>query len=238
MRRLRWVIPLALLVALALLAVAPFTATGTRLAVAAANTVPGLSVQHRSGTLLGDLELAALRFAAAGVDIDLAEVSARLDSDCLWQSRLCFDRLAIRSLRVAVLAAGDDAPDENAEDAFFRQPFGIRAPQLEIGGTEVTWPGGSLRSGELSAGVAFRDDVIRVRRLAVPELILDLGEFDGPAATARLALPRLFLPLDLELVQGRLMRGEVRAAGQTVHLDGLALSVGWRGQRLRLTELS
>ncbi len=72
MRRLRWLIPLVMLLMLAAIIAAPFTATGTRLVIAAANSVPGLSVQHGSGNLMGDLELVSVRYLAGSVEIEVA----------------------------------------------------------------------------------------------------------------------------------------------------------------------
>ena len=130
MRRFRWIIPVALVLVFLFAAAAPFTATGTRLVVAVANMVPGLSVQHSSGALLGDLEIATVRYAADAVEIELTDISANLQRSCLWESRLCFRRLSAGSLRVDV-ASRDEQPtsgDESADDGYVSIPFGIRAP--------------------------------------------------------------------------------------------------------------
>jgi autotransporter translocation and assembly factor TamB len=238
MRRMRWIIPVVMLLAIAVVAAMPFTAAGTRLVVAAANKIPGLSVEHSSGTLFAGLELSTVGFVTGAVDIDVADLRAKLDPGCLWESRLCFTRLSARSLRIAVLASDGESSDAQGDDAFVTLPFGIRAPELELGSVDITWPGGSWRSSDVSAGVAVRDERVRVRRLAIVEAILDLGASDDPSATERIELPRLFLPLELDVAAGRLERGQVIAAGEELTLDGLALSGAWRGERLRVAELS
>ena len=169
MRRLRWIVPLIMVLVLAALIAMPFTATGTRLAVAVANKLPGLTVQHRGGTLFGDLELGAVRFVTDAVSIEVSEVRAKLDRSCLWESRLCFTRLSARSLRVALLESDDKPSNTKVEDTFFSLPFGIRAPKLELGSVDVAWPGGGWQSSDVSAGVAFRGEDVSIRRL-VPQL--------------------------------------------------------------------
>ena len=188
MRRLRWILPLSIVLVLAAVVAVPFTATGTRLAVAAINKVPGLSVQHRSGTLFGDLELSSVGFVTDAVDIEVADLRAKLDLGCLWESRLCFAGLSARSLRIAVLASEGESSQPEGDDAFVTLPIGIRAPTLELGSVDITWPGGSWQSSDVSAGVAVRNELVRVRRLAIVEATLDLGSSDGPSTTERIEL--------------------------------------------------
>ena len=86
----------------------PFSNRGTALLLGWVDQVSPLEIEYRSGKLIGELQLARIGFSAGSVAMGLEQVSMKLQSGCLWRSRLCLDYLQLESLELVVAD-----PDEN-----------------------------------------------------------------------------------------------------------------------------
>lgn len=234
MLRKRWLIASGLLLLIAMAALAPFTAVGTRSVVAIANLMPGLTLVHRSGVLFGAFELASVTYDNDVVSVTVEDIAAQLETGCLWESRVCIEGLAIARLEVAV--QGADSDSEPGEE-LFSLPFGLRAPQITVASAVVSWAGGAWSGSLVTGDVGFHGTDLSVARLRVEESLLDLGEFDSNASADRTRLPRVFLPLALTVDDGRLMSLVATANGDSLHVEQLLVSGVWRGLALSLDEL-
>ena len=80
----------AVLVLLSLILGAPFTDTGSRLTIALVNSFSPLEIEYESGSLLSRIELNKIALQTDGFSLKIDQVSAALETSCLWRSAFCF----------------------------------------------------------------------------------------------------------------------------------------------------
>ena len=234
MRILRWLSMGLIAILLAGLAL-PFSATGTQLLLGLAQRALGVTIDYRSGALLGQLELKAVSYEASGVRISLAEISARVSRDCLWRSEVCLDALHIQDVSVAI--TGDDADEVASGDDDFAVPFIIVANGLVIDLIEVAWPGGRWQSERHDGSARLAGSRITLSGLRVGNALLEIDEDDAPGQP-RIELPDIRLPLRLSVQDAQLGAGELQLGANRIAIADLTLDARWREHDLRIAGLS
>ncbi|MEQ9463845.1 MAG: translocation/assembly module TamB domain-containing protein, partial [Haliea sp.] len=240
MKRLARGFFLLLVLLLALVLAAPFTASGTRLLLALLPASGPLQVDYHSGRLAGEFRLRRLQLVTADIELQLTDLHAELKPACLWQSRFCFTQLELGKLALEVLAGGDDSAAAATSTDPLVLPVSVRAPRVGIADLQLRWPGGSWEQQRASLGLELDESGIYLDQVVVAAGLLTLAaaaEDDAPPKPEPLRLPEVGLPLllaveSLELQSPRLRMGEVEQG-----LERLALSLRWQGTELVVADL-
>ncbi len=241
MKRLARGFFLLLVLLLALLLAAPFTASGTRLLLALLPASGPLQVEYHSGRLAGEFRLRRLQLATADFELQLTDLHAELKPACLWQSRFCFTQFELGSLALEVLAGdGDDSAAAATPVDPLVLPVSVRAPQVGIAALRLRWPGGSWEQQRASLGLELDQSGVYLDQVVIAGGLLTLAsdaETDADPDPGPLRLPEVALPLllaveSLELQSPRLRLGELEQG-----LDRLALGLRWQGTALVVADL-
>ncbi len=238
MKRLGQGLFLLLVLLLALVLAAPFTASGTRLLLALLPETGPLQVEYHSGRLAGELRLRRVQLVTADMDLQLTDLHAELQPACLWQSRFCFAQLELGSLVLEVLA-GDGSGSSPAGEPL-TLPVSAHAPRIGINALTVRWPGGSWEQQQAHLGLELDETGIYLDEVVIAFGVLTLDAETEPGAAPEpgpLRLPEVALPLllaveSLELQSPRLVSGEWEQG-----LERLALGLRWHGTELLLADL-
>lgn len=241
MKRLAQSMVLLLVLSLALLAAAPFTASGTRLLLSLLPSSIPLQVEYHSGRLAGELRLRRLALSTEDFELALTDLHAELELGCLWQSRFCFTRLTLGRLDIELLAANsDEAEAATAASEPLQLPVSVAAPLLRIDALQARWPGGSWEQEQATLAVRVDESGIYLDDVVVAGGLLTLAtDADGavvadpePLLLPDVALPLLLVVDSLELGAPRLRLGELEQS-----LERLALALRWQGTELALARL-
>lgn len=239
MKPLAWVLGV-LVLTLALLVALPFSAVGTRLLVSIIDDLAPIDVEYRSGSLLGELELARVYIPLPAVSLELLEVHTQLRLECLWHSRFCFSRGDVGSVSVTVQPQEQSEEGEAGEASTLMEfAYPLQVDTLEIDQVVVAWEGGHWQQGRFSAGVEIESSRLRVSHALIDGAELRIDEADqAEEGYTGFAPPALFLPMalqvdSLDLADGRLSLGE-----QVTQVERLQAAALWRGDLLRLHGLS
>lgn len=243
MKRLAQASVLLLVLLLALLAAAPFSAYGTRLLLALLPSfAPALQVEYHSGRLAGELRLQELVLATEGFELRLTDLRTELQPACLWQSRFCFAQLDLDNLSFEVFAAEDEAAAAAAtESEPLVLPVSVLASLVRIDALQVRWPGGSWEQQQATLAVQVDETGITVDEAVIAGGLLSLDADSGTAADTdpeRLQLPEVGLPLQLVVESLELQAPRLRVGEFEQELERLALGLRWHGTELALARLA
>ncbi|MEP1593178.1 MAG: hypothetical protein ABJK20_01340, partial [Halieaceae bacterium] len=166
-----------------------------------------VSLEHESGTLMGDLKLSALSLGLPGVEIGARDVTLQLNSACLWRSEVCLNHLQADKVYVTVAPADTASTVEEpydsataAQQPLFRAPVPVNIDRLEVGEITVGWPGGTWANGQATASLMLRDSKVEVESVQIDAARLTLtADEEGTALEEAVVLPQLSLPLQLVL---------------------------------------
>jgi translocation and assembly module TamB len=225
---------IALLVAIILV---PFTESGTRLLIATLDGVGGLELEHASGKLLGELTLRRLRLPTDDVIVTVADLRARLNTDCLWRGDICLQMLFAGDVDVEVLdRVQDESTDEAEADPYWPLPLGISSPDVSVSALRIHWKGGEIRAEQISAAVDLVDDRILVSTGVVSNTRLNMPERADKTSSESLDLPDIDLPLELVLQGVMLRNSSWDIYGLRHDYDELEVTGRWAGDRLTVSE--
>ncbi|QIB67263.1 hypothetical protein [Kineobactrum salinum] len=153
MKRFAQLVVAMLLVAVVLLAAAPFTAQGTRLLLGLVPASSPVQLDYHSGSLLGELRLRSLRLELEALTVEINDWHSQLRPACLWQSEFCIEQLRLAAVAVVLVDADTEENEELSEagaDKMLSLPFGLRAPSIQVGQLQLQWPGGRWQQGRCS----------------------------------------------------------------------------------------
>ena len=238
MRGTRWLVLVLVLALLCLPLALPYTAAGTRLALAVAQRVSGLQIDYRGGTLAGALQLASLRLDWDAGAIVLRDVQVAMDASCLWDRAICVRHLAIARTDILLEPDSQAAPAASTQAGPLRLPWALHAPDIELGAVQVRWRGGRWSQGAARVALSAQDAQLRVASAQVAAALLEIDASQPATDPGRLSLPALDLPMDLR-VESLSVAPAVLVLGDNRHtLASLQLSGRWSGDRLTLRGLS
>lgn len=208
MRVLLWVSTLAaaLVVTLAL------SERGTAIVAKALNSlVPGLHIEHRSGSLL-EPYFPRIGWQGDGTHVEIDGLHWNLAPHCLLSDRLCITRLELARLVITLAASEDDPTPLDLEP--LGTPMPVTIAHATVDALEIHRPGSdTLTLTGIGFGGSFTDT-----RVTLQQFSARMGEIEA-ALDAQLDL-RAQLPLR---VDGRLSRAqrqqvELHLAGDLAHL--------------------
>ena len=231
-------IPAALLLVIA-------TEQGSRSLLRQVERLLPLEIDYGSGNLIGRLHLESLRYTPEGLRLELHDVVAELDPDCLWRGALCFRQLQVGGIDIGVLPAAEteqtlqaDTPEELIAQ-LIHVPLLLEAPSLAINSLRVHWPGGEWRQGALQASVRLLHaniDVLRAR-IVEPQLMLLATDETEDATSGSTVLPVIDLPLILSVYDLQLIKPAWDFYGARYQQDKISLRGQWQHNVLQLDRL-
>ncbi|GAB3276745.1 translocation/assembly module TamB domain-containing protein [Parahaliea aestuarii] len=235
MKRVLALLPVLLVLLLVVLLALPLTDTGSRALLRMVERYTPLTFDYGGGSLYGRFQLHSVRLPAGDVLVELEGVEAAVKAACLVQGQLCFERLSARRIAVTVSASEEDSGDsDNAPDTTpLVFPLRILAPQIELAGLEVNWPGGSWVQDrtQLSAQVETTGIYVNGARIRGARLTLEPGD---ETDRSRVELPAIWLPFELAVDQLELVQSSWDLAGQEGQLARAGLQGRWVGPRLQI----
>ncbi len=236
MKRLSYLLA-ALLLLLGLLLTLPFSAAGTRLLLHMVEATGVVQLQHRSGSLFGELRLDWLQFETGALELRLEQLESKLDMNCFWASTFCFETLNAGALELEISASGDEG-EASVDDTPLVIPYAWDIPALRIQQLVVSWPGGSWQQQGVRAGLRMAESNVDIASLESASAVLRL-EPDEDTADGYQGFkpPRVYLPFELSLRQSLLAKLQLTVGGSTYSAASLAVAAVWQGETLRLGEL-
>lgn len=139
MTRARRILLWVVLPLLAVLVMLPLAGTGLLLSETGSRwvleRVPGLSLEHYRGALLGQWQAERLQWQDDATLVVLEQPQMELDAACLWRGMLCLEQLRVERI-LLTLPESTDEPDEPATDVELPDislPVSLRIGQLAIG---------------------------------------------------------------------------------------------------------
>ncbi|CAA0118336.1 Translocation and assembly module subunit TamB [Halioglobus japonicus] len=235
-------VPVALCLAIVLVL---YTPAGARSVVYVAERLLPLQIDYRSGNLSGLFYLNRLRYDAEGLHLNLHDIAAELDADCLWRAAICFKQLQVGELDLSLLADAASEQDSPAADSLSADtslvvfPVPVEAKTLSIGALRVGWDGGQWRQGELRGSVRLHQSSIEVQsgRIEEPELTLFSSDSAPPPESGTITLPRIDLPMTLAVNALHLINPAWNFYGAQYQQDELTLRGEWQRTALSLNTL-
>lgn len=91
-------------------------------------------MEYQEGILLKNIKLSYLSLNEERLSIDAKNIALKLNSNCLWQQKLCLDELAMQSLSVKATQHSEQSenmPDSGSVEKFVF-PFAIKADKLFV----------------------------------------------------------------------------------------------------------
>jgi autotransporter translocation and assembly factor TamB len=237
---------LALLAALLVLTLAlPFSEVGTQKLLGLAERFTPLKIEYRGGSLASRLQLSRLVYQADDVRVELVEVAARLDSDCLWRSALCFRELGVGQLFIDLEEGGEQATDTGSRGSgggpgtTLVFPVAIESDELRVESTAIRWSGGEWRQGPARIEFRLNGSEITLEQASVsgPLLVLQADQTENAPVGSRIELPAMRLPFKLSVQSLLLAAPRWDVNGNLYEQDELMLAGVWRGKQLRLDRL-
>lgn len=187
-----------LLLALGVLAAAPFTEIGSRVLLRSVESFLPVEVEYAGGSLAGKFQLSKLYLDREGVTVDVRDIDAQLQLSCLWNSRFCFSRLT-------------------------------------AGAIDVSWGGGSWRSGATQVRGAVEGSTIVVDSIQSVDAFLVLTKTDRPQE--EIEDSSVTLPVELQVRSATLERAAWDIYGIRYQHDSIVLRGSWVDQLLQLDQL-
>lgn len=120
----------AILLLFFLMFFAPFTDTGSRFVIALANSFSALEIEYESGSLLSRIKLKKIKFESDSFELKLNQVSASMETSCLWRSTICFPDL--QADQVAIKWAGGQWTNGALRTRVSMSKMQILVQQLEL----------------------------------------------------------------------------------------------------------
>jgi translocation and assembly module TamB len=233
--RLSW---LLLVSALALLSWLLFTVDGARWAAQRVIEIePRLRLSVERGNLWQGVDVTDLGWAQDGLSLRARRAGFRWDPVCLMTRTVCLDAVDTRGLelRVEPLESTQSASAPTAPGQRWALPVTVRLAALRAENTTVQIDGHQLALAALNGSGVWAGEQLRVEhldlsgvaiRLADPAADLGPGLLERLAAREDQLLPRLGLPLDLQLDQLEVRALSLRRGAQGIAVERLVL----RGQ--------
>ncbi len=206
---------------------------------------PRLSLEVRGGSLWNGLRVADVRWRDEGLDVHVDRADFLWNPLCLLRMRVCAGLLDADGARVEVDTMAMAAAAEAAEDVDvgrpdndgFSLPVTVGFPDVRIADVDIRVDGHHVAWERLALGGSLRDRSLRLERLDLRGLRVELAEATGtepaaeveegegidlaalldPARRDAVPLPEIELPLDLYLGEAALTDTVVRA-GEHEHL--------------------
>jgi autotransporter translocation and assembly factor TamB len=228
----------------AVLLFALLTEPGSRNLLGAVGHFAPLEIEYGSGTLAGRLNLKRIIYQTDGLRVELDDVVAELAPTCLWRSTLCFRQLRIEQLDIALLPdtaqvqSAQDSSGQELDAGLFKFPVPLESNFLLIQSMRVHWQDGEWAQGAAQLQVRVSGSTIDVldAELMAPRLELR-GSAGDALATDILVLPRINLPLELNVAALRLDQPSWRFYGKDYQTQSIALQGEWMNTRLQLAGL-
>jgi autotransporter translocation and assembly factor TamB len=224
----------------------PFSEAGTRTLFHFVQRLAPLQVEHLDGSLASRLKLGRLAYISEKLRLELLDVSAQLDLECLLRSAFCFSELTVGTLDIDLVpleeqgAVSDETSPETGDSGVMLVfPVRVESNRLIIARTSIRWRGGEWRQGSARLQVQLQDSEITVANaeLASTELVLRSEGGTEPSATERIELPPVNLPFKLLVRSLSLSEPRWDFYGTALEHSRLSLAGKWLGSGLRLREL-
>ncbi|WP_105167763.1 autotransporter assembly complex protein TamB [Pseudoalteromonas sp. T1lg23B] len=212
------------------------TAPGHQLLVGIANyTVPDLKVELADGRLLSgtpinvDYNSEQLVFNAQALSVSLEWFSC---------ATLCLD-ISAQQLKVAASSSTQAATEPSSATTSISLPLSLGVNEFNVAHIDVALDQQQISIEKLQSAIQWQDSHINVSKLLVDRISLNLPEAAEdksqtiPTSLAGLALPPVFVPLDVRLADLKVGEIQILQGEKTTVIDELVLQGAVTSQQLK-----
>jgi translocation and assembly module TamB len=230
---------LALVLLASLIMLLPFSATGSQVLLQWVSRSDLVDIKYTGGSLFGDLQLQRVVISTDSVNLRLSDLHTRLELGCFWRSRFCLSEMTASELTLDILPGESEPGSVTPDPQLMNIPYGVEVAQLQLGSVLLSWPGGSWRQGTMQAAINLAGSRLQIDNAAFerPLLIIDAEEA-GDSGYAGFEPPQIFLPLELDLGQLRLVKPGARIGTVEQAFEQIEIAGSWNGSSLKLGELT
>ncbi|MEP4890242.1 MAG: translocation/assembly module TamB domain-containing protein [Aliiglaciecola sp.] len=189
-----------------------FTPWGTSAIIAIANnSVDGLRIEHKSGGLLGTLELPKIEYKSETIDVEVGNFKTNIDWSCSMLIQVCLSDI---SLANATIFVAETEPTDNQESVEkVTLPVAVIAPNIQLNNLLVEIENVATLSWQSLFANLNMHDVLTVESLKInqPKILLvnpepAVAKQPTPIDIAQISswqyhpieLPPLKIPIDLD----------------------------------------
>jgi translocation and assembly module TamB len=138
---------------------------GTQSLISIANDqVESLSIEYRSGGLLGTIALDSLSFQDQSAFVDVADVEMALSFSCLFSMQVCIDNLSFKQIDLVIASSKKEADKSEAINSLIKSPVLISLDNLAFS---------KLRVYQSPLQILDSKEVKRLQSLENPSVVID-----------------------------------------------------------------
>lgn len=219
------------------------------------NTVPGLSIQGGSGSLLSGLEFQTIKYVTPQHEIKVNKAKIVLSPWCLLQSQLCVEQLSAADIDVSIQSNSSEVSKDKSSKTSAWIPFWpIKLKNIDLRHTHIRIDGQDIRWRQLNLNASWVKKHIQINTLQVR----DWRYQDDPAVKSRSANPKntslavlptqlkssltdylrqLQLPYSVDIKQLQLQNGQLNLS-QPMIIHKASVQGSWNSQQLNITQLA
>lgn len=225
------------------------TEPGSRAVLDAADRWTPLEIEYGGGTIAGRLRIKRLVMPTDGLVLQLRDLVAEIAPGCLWRSAVCFTQLQASYLELGLLPGADSEPQspavqgrpaaEREDSALIVFPVTLETDALAVEAARVHWQGGEWRQGAAQIQLRIDGSTVEIIDAVIDSAHLELHDADTPeiALSQTISLPRINLPLELQVQQLQLHQPSWNAYGAVHQHHSIELRGYWLNTQLRLHHL-
>ena len=242
--KILWRLLLALVLLLpAILFLAVSTELGTRTLLSSLARLMPLEIDYAGGTLTEPLHLKRLRYKTDSLRLELNDVVAELEPECLWRGIVCLRQLQAQRVDLT-LGSGASSESANIVDGdpthLMEFPVPVEVDTLLVDATLVQWSGGEWRAGPTQGRVRLTDSRIQVSAAVMEQtrlVLVDPVSVNAPPVGPR-ALSSIELPLELNVAGLQLVDPQWDFYGSRHRQDSISVAGRWLRSNLHLAHLA
>jgi translocation and assembly module TamB len=165
--------------------------------------LPALQIQQVSGDLWQGVRIRQLQYQQPDLQVAVAELTLKIDLNCLWQRQLCLPLVQVTQLQVNQTRSesiGTTSPTEPAANSL-QLPLSVSIGRLELSDSTLQLPAQHMRLGHLQTAVDLTVDRLTLQSLTLANsrLSLQKDQSNSAATNPMPTLLQLQLPLELAL---------------------------------------
>lgn len=211
-----------------------FTPWGTTALISIANNaVDGLKIEHKSGGLLGTIELQRVEFNTETLQVDAKNIKANVDWSCSMLAQVCLSQLYLGEAKIEV--ADSEQPENQEPTEKITLPIAVVAPNIQLNKlsvdvqnvAQISWQSlvanlemyqelniTSLELNQLNV-VLSESQVDSQSTLANEQTTIDISQI-SQWQYQPIELPPLVIPIDLTADKILVTNAKVEQASQTI----------------------
>ena len=218
------------------------TTTGLHLLFNAANRwVPGLEIGQVTGGWR-DLSLKNVRYTQPGVAVDAGEFHLAVKLDCLWDSSLCVNDIALKDINVVIdsskMPPAEQVEEEESGPLNLSTPYPITLSRMTLNNVNIKIDDTTVSVMDFSSGLTWQEKNLTLTPTTLQGLLIALPKV-ADVAQEEVVEPKIDNPQPQEKTLGETMTElfskPVLPEMTDVHLP-LNLNVeSFSGEQLRIT---